>query len=202
VRHALGHLQLGDVATWVGGIATAVALILTYLLLLLTRQEQQAQRAEQRQAQARLVSAWCGTVQPASDSGLGTVTVTLQNSSHEPVYGVRVAVGTSWSANPIDYRELDLPYVIAPRYRGEHTVSLRFRSPELGPPGLGRVASGGSDVPPVEIIFTDAAGTFWRRDRLGGLTALNERLPSAAAKHFFTKPAVPAGPGSGPRRRA
>jgi hypothetical protein len=80
------HLQLGDLATWVGGVGTAGALYLTWRLLRITRQEQSGAWAEQREAQARLVSAWCDHVKPLSKNGPHAVTVTLQNSSDEPIY--------------------------------------------------------------------------------------------------------------------
>jgi hypothetical protein len=176
-------VQLGDVASWVGGIATAVALLFTYFLLRITRKEQMAQRAEQRQAQARLVSAWCDHIEPISGSQSHAVTVTLQNSSHEPIYGVRVAVGGGWSRDGSERRELDLPYVIPPNYRREHTVPLLL-APESGD---------GKFPPPVELIFSDAAGgRFWGRDRYGRLTQLKETQSSAAAQHFFRPPASPA----------
>jgi hypothetical protein len=186
VVSASAHVQLGDVATWVGGIATAAALLLTYFLLRITRQEQMAQRAEQHKAQARLVSAWSDQVQPLSDGGLHSVTVTLQNSSEEPIFAVMVAVGVEWSRRTkVDYTELDLSYVIRPKYKHQHTASLK----------LGRLLDGSYESsPPVEVIFNDASGDekFWWRDRYGGLTQLNEKLPSLAAKHFFGPPANPA----------
>jgi hypothetical protein len=182
VQLVSADVQWGDVATWVGGGATAAALILTYLLLRATRREQKADQAGRHQAQARLVSAWCDDVRPISTDGVHTVTVTLQNSSQEPIYAVMVAVGAEWSPAKVTYTELKLKYVIPPGYKQPHTASLK----------LGRVLDGGYEPsPPVEVIFNDASADsrFWWRDRYGGLTQLNETVPSNAAKYFFQKPA-------------
>jgi hypothetical protein len=177
---ASSGVQWGDVATWVGGVGTALAFGATFVLLVITRQEQKAAREEGRRAQARQVSAWCARVRPEANE----VTVTVQNSSDEPVYGMRVAVGAKWSREKVDFAEVaDLQYVTPPKYQKDHTVRL-----ELSPlPG-----GGDEDSPPVELVFNDASGgRFWRRDRYGGLTQLTERIPSGAAKHLFTTPANP-----------
>jgi len=177
-------VQWGDVATWVGGVGTALAFFATFALLIITRQEQKATREDDRRAQARQVSAWCTGVQPAAEDGRHTVTVTVRNSSDEPIYGLRVAVGAEWSREKVAIAEVtDLHYVTPPNYQKDHTVRL-----ELSPlPG-----GGCEDSPPVELVFNDASGgRFWRRDRYGGLTQLTERIPSGAAKHLFTTPANP-----------
>lgn len=175
------HVQWGDAAAWVGSVGSSVALLLTYALLRVTREEQRALREEQRRDQAKSVSAWCETVEPSQASEPDRVTVRLQNASDEPIYGVRVAVGSDWWSEPIQYVEVGLPYVIAPHYSGLHTASIR----------AGRsVGDTYEQSPPVEVIFCDAGGRFWRRDRYGGLTELTRNLPPSAAKHFFTTPAV------------
>jgi hypothetical protein len=182
VATASAHVQLGDVGTWVAGVATALAFFATLFLLLISRQEQKAMRDEYRRAQARQVSAWCENVVPAADDGFSTVTVMIENSSGEPIYGMRVAIGTAWSREKIPFAEVkDLNYVTPPKYRKKHTVRLK-----LTPlPGGGYERS-----LPVELVFNDASGgRFWRRDRYGGLTQLAERVPSGAAKHLFTVPA-------------
>lgn len=175
------QIPSGDVATWVGSIATAIALLLTFFLLLITVADRGAQRAEQRRAQARLVSAWCDGVQPTADNGPHSVTVTLQNFSEEPIYGVRAAVGAGWSGDRIYYVEPELSYVIPPRSRREHTISLQ----------LDRLADGEYEsTPPVEVIFNDASGgMLWRRDRYGGLTELTEVPLRSGENYFFQPPA-------------
>jgi hypothetical protein len=178
VTEASAQIQWGDVGTWVGGAATAVALVLTWLLLRITRREQKAIRAEQHRVQARQVAAWCDRVNLVPDSGLHEVTVTVQNSSDLPIYSVMVAVGTEWSSTKVQYTELDLSYVIPPKYRKKHTALLQ----------LGRLIDGSYESsPPVEIIFNDASSDerFWWRDRYGALTQLSDKLPSDAAQHFF-----------------
>ncbi len=175
---ASGGVQWGDVATWVGSVGTALAFFATFVLLVITRQEQKAAREEDRRAQARQVSAWCVRVQPAS----GEVTMTVQNSSDEPVYGMRVAVGAKWSREMVDFAEAaGLSYVTPPKYKADHTARLTL-SPMPG--------GGYEESLPVEIIFNDAGGgIFWRRDRYGGLTRLNVDRPQDAARAFFTRPA-------------
>lgn len=178
VTEASGQIQWGDVGTWVGGVATAVALLLTWLLLRITRREQMAARVEQRRAQAQQVAAWCDHVGPVSEGGLHEVTVTVQNSSDLPIYSVMVAVGAEWSSTKVEHTELDLSYVIPPKYKRKHTAQLQ----------LGRLLDGSYESsPPVEIIFNDASSDerFWWRNRYGALTQLNDKLPSDAAQHFF-----------------
>ena len=174
---ASSDVQWGDLATWVGSVGTALAFFATFALLVITRQEQKAAREEDRRAQARQVSAWCLQVRPAASE----VTVTVQNSSDEPVYGMRVAVGAEWSREKVRSAEVEgLSYVTPPKYKRNHTARL-----ELNPmPG-----GGYEESLPIEIIFNDASGgKFWRRDRYGGLTQLSEQTTSGAAKHLFTTP--------------
>jgi hypothetical protein len=181
VASASFHFQLGDVATWVGGVATAVALILTWLLLRTTVRDQRDARTRQRRAQARLVSAWSGHVAPGSDSSYYTVAVKLQNLSDEPVYGVRGAVGTSWVAEHVPYEELDIIYVIPPKSELSQTVSMQFGQV------VGDETPVGNEVAlPVEIIFYDAAHKdLWLRDRFGELTQIPDEGAKSAARHFF-----------------
>lgn len=89
--------QLGDVATWIGGVGTAAALLLTYALLRLSRSEHSAEAADARLAQARKVSAW--SVGVTVGNPLDMVDLKLRNASDEPIYGTRVAVGRVWEPN-------------------------------------------------------------------------------------------------------
>jgi len=167
--------QWGDVATWVGGIATAVALILTYWLLRITLREQRRLQTEQRQAQARLVSAWSSQIQRAADGPRYSVTVTLKNNSDEPIYGLRAAVGPGWSASDRSYTELDLVYVMPPKSHKDEEVSIQ----------LHRQPADAAESLPVELIFSDTAGRFWHRDRNGELTQITDERPPSGGKHFF-----------------
>jgi hypothetical protein len=170
------EIQWGDVATWVGGIATAAALFLTYRLLRITRREQRTLQVEKRQAQARLVSAWTSQVQPTSGSSVSSITVTLQNSSHEPVYGLRVAVGSRWAERQITYDELDLLYIMPPKSQQEIETVL-----QLADARNGEVES----TLPVELLFSDAAGRYWHRNQQGGLTEITKGLPPSGGDYFF-----------------
>src|ERR1700683_1223792 len=169
-------VEWGDVASWVGSIATSGALFLTYGLLRLSRNDQRELRAEQRQNQARKVSAWCESVEAADGGTVERVRVRLQNASDEPIYGARVAVGYDWLTAKSDYTELGLDYVIAPRYDQTHSVEIRAREP--GTADRHRTL-------PVEIMFSDASGgRFWHRDRYGGLAEITGTLPPSGREHF------------------
>jgi hypothetical protein len=126
---------------------------------------QRETRADLDLAQARLVSAWCDDVQPAPGAVRDLIMVTLQNSSHEPIYALRLAAGAEWTRMETMWAEPEkVKDVIEPQYRGQHEIRLRLsRSP------------GGDHVlsPPVEILFMDAGRRFWHRDRYGRSSALN-----------------------------
>jgi hypothetical protein len=173
-NRSVGSVQWGDVAAWVGGIATSAALYLTYGLLRITRREQRTDQAEKREAQARLVSAWTDNLQETSGSQY-SVTITLQNSSDEPVYGLRTAVGSQWSGADIEYVEFDLEYIVPPKSQQQKQMVLPFARTE-----------GGLKSPlPVELLFSDSAGKRWHRDRYGSLIHLTDRKPLAGTKYFF-----------------
>ena len=175
--HVLGPVQWGDVATWVGGAATAVALVLTWALLLITRREQRGRDEEQRQAQAHRVSGWSDRSERVGDTAMHAITVSVQNASNEPVYGVRAAVGAAWFGDRIPYQELTLRYVLPPKSGKQETVELQLR----------RSAAGDYESsPPVELIFRDAAGRYWHRHRNGGLSEITKDLPPSGAAYFFT----------------
>jgi hypothetical protein len=175
--HAMGPVQLGDVATWVGGAATAVALVLTWALLVITRREQRSKETDQRQAQAHRVSGWSDRSEQIGDTAVHAITVAVQNASNEPVYGVRAAVGAAWFGDPIRYKELKLRRVLPPKCDHQETVELP----------LHRSAAGGYEpAPPVELIFRDAAGRYWHRHRNGELTEITKDLPPSGQTYFFT----------------
>lgn len=183
-------VQWGDVAAWVGSGATSAALFVTYGLLRATRRDQRALHEELRLDQARKVSAWCQKAEPANGQDAIRVAVRLQNVSDEPIYGPRVAVGLAW-VNGSRYRELELGYVLAPHYQEEHVIELR----------RGKGDDHDKDFsPPVEIIFSDAMGRFWYRDRYGGLLEIIGEVPPSGAEYFFQSRRLPAGR-TGRRRR-
>lgn len=180
MAYAAFQWQLGDVATWVGGLATAVALFLTWDLLRITRQEHHEVQADERRQQARLISAWCESVRSTSSDGYSQVTVTLQNLSDEPIYGVRVAVGASWSDRRLPPAELDVLRVVPPKTTRTLEANLRLGQAPDGSP---------ESAPPVEIIFYDATGgRLWLRNRLGGLAEISDSSGASPARHFFTPP--------------
>lgn len=179
MENAALPIQLGDVGTWVGGLATAAALIFTYVLLRITRQEQRDTQTAQREAQARLVSVWSDYVGPASGNGLHTITVKLQNLSDEPIYGVRAAVGVRWSVDRVPCEELDILYIMPPKSTRQQDVSLRL---ERAPDGTYEPA------PPVEVAFYDATrGGLWFRDRFGRLAQLKGEKSASISEQFLGK---------------
>jgi hypothetical protein len=182
------QVQWGDVATWVGGSATAIALLLTYGLLRITRREQRTLQIEKRQAQARLISAWSSGIERVSDGPIHAVTVILQNSSDEPVYGMRAAVGSQWQARngAISYAELGLDYILPPKARQERAISLELPR---------TMATAAESSLPVELLFRDAAGRYWHRDRYGELTQITKKLPPPGGEYFFKSAASAGRPG-------
>jgi hypothetical protein len=169
----------GDVGTWVGSIGTVLAFAVTFWLLLLTRREQSSLRAEQRQAQARLASAWFESIEDGR-GGRDRVTVVLDNASDEPIYFPAVAVGerwVSWGKSEIPYEEVpqdDIPNVIPPRYQERYRVEIHlYREP----------SGDGERHPPVEMQFVDASGRTWFRDRSGELREISKG--SDPRDHFF-----------------
>ena len=176
VRTASTQIQWGDVATWVGGAATAIALFLTYRLLRITRREQRTLQAEKRQAQARLISAWTGQLQQVPGDPTYSIVVTLQNSSDEPVYGLRAAVGFTWSGQGAKFAEAKIVYLMPPKSSQQEKVYLE--STHRG--------TGATEPPlPVELIFSDAVGKHWHRNRYGRLTEIADDLPLSGDMHFF-----------------
>jgi hypothetical protein len=161
-------IQLGDVAAWVGGLISGIALILTYRLLRATREEQRDHQREQERAQARHVTAWI-----TRDQGLGPgdIYLIVSNSGEEPVYSVRIAVGRGWPT--LDFETLqrvEVPRVLGPGYRREHVVTLA--ASKWNDPSYALL-----DAPGVEIIFFDARYNHWLRSATGNLTELRTVVP-------------------------
>jgi hypothetical protein len=173
---AAAEVQWGDVASWIGGLATAVALFLTYGLLRITRGEQKALQAEKTEAQARLVSAWTSHLQLAPDRSACSVTVTLKNSGSEPIYGLRVAVGSGWTAKKPDYSELELVYVLPPKSEQDKDTVVQLDTTQN---------AAGQSTLPVEMLFSDGAGRYWHRDRQGRLSQITKELPPSGETYFF-----------------
>jgi hypothetical protein len=173
------EIQLGDLAAWVSGLLTGVALVLTALLLKLTRQEQRAEQSERREVQARRVKAWVHEVHP--DLAKLAVEVRVSNASREPAFNVIVAIGAAWRVGaPFDL-VADLPFVVGPDYDRVHTVELKIE-----PDAIDTITK---HHPPVEILLSDVNGRYWRRDRFGRLERLSNMEPFPAAnKIFFTTP--------------
>jgi hypothetical protein len=148
-----------------------------YGLLHLTRRNQKAFLAELRKDGVRKVWAWPENVESGSGNGPDKVVVRFQNASDEPIYAVRVAVGSNWISETIKYAELSVGNVIAPHFDSQYVVEIR----------LDRVNGNLEMSPPVEILFCDATGgRFWHRDRFGGINDIAAGPPPSGGEYFFT----------------
>ena len=163
------RVQLGDVATWLTGIATVGALILAFNQIeseRAIRREAQKQTIEDRtREQAAKVTAWI----EGEHENAGHVAVS--NSSNGSVYRIIVSVvglskkSVKPNAVPLDRYFLDmLPPGI--RFLSRENVSF---------------ASSNFEVPlTVEIAFIDSAGRNWIRRANGKL----QQLTKTPAKYY------------------
>jgi hypothetical protein len=123
-------VNLGTLPDWLAAAGTVGAFWVTYLLL---RKEQKARRefeAEQREAQARLVSAWTTFPQQALPySDIQVADLVVKNMSTEPVYDLRATL---------------IPYSKLPEDDPEGAIGpgvLRFTSASCRPRNAARPAS-------------------------------------------------------------
>jgi hypothetical protein len=174
--YASGPVQWGDLATWVGSIAALIAVTVP-VVAYFTRRKSTSEGDKRPQTKTDQVSGRSQSIQQISETGVHAVTVSVQNSSDEPVYGLRAAVGDAWHGDPIGYTELDLPSVMPPGSHEQQTVELKLR----------KTADGRYESSlPVELIFRDASSKYWHRHRNGGLTEITTDLPPSGRAHFFT----------------
>jgi hypothetical protein len=177
---AKGEMQWGDIATWVGGVATAFAFFATVIVLLLQRselriaREERSQQAQDRQRdQARLVSFWLADRENVSNR-IYRLKLHARNGSTEPIYNWRMWLRAVGEAEHISET---FHYALGP---GEDHVS-----PVEIPFDVGR-----SDRLWVQAEFTDSAGSRWARRLDGALVLVDEGLPPDSGD-----------PATGPRRR-
>lgn len=176
----MATVQWGDVAGWVGGIGTVAAFAATVWLLFqqnrtlreqgeqlrILRVQERDRQEDRRSEQAKFVSAWASNWQPLprmagalppdplADTVESGVVVRIRNASEEPVWNVGLMVWSHWG---VEAKNVFTPL-------------------QLIPPGETRVADVTialpkemSISPPVELVFTDAAGRHWHRDAEGRL---------------------------------
>ena len=141
-----------------------------------------------RRAQASSVAAWPGRVKvewrydPASDfefpDGAQGFSVFLRNASDVPVYEVIIPVSlraTSGARHWVRKFDAQRLAVLEPeidRREVEVSVDPSWRRSDMGVPPSENV----DFEVEVEVVFRDASGVRWRRDRLGGLHEISDDL--------------------------
>jgi len=172
------NIELGDLATWVTGIATAgawTAALISIRRERKTREEFNKDKLERESRnQAVKISSWFGgRILPGDERD----SLILLNRSDTPIYNVVATMVFAQGGAPRmgeDMRDL-------PDHRACYTVL---------PPGTWRAAAPGGwggmhRMPAVEIAFTDTAGLNWVRRGSGQLM----RLPAEPFDHFeVTRP--------------
>jgi hypothetical protein len=146
---------MGDVPTWVGSITTTLALVAAgWAVVIELRRDRAAQRDRQVE-QARLIAGW---TDPADDYW-----VTPRNGSSLPVYDVQVDIlstSESWE---------DL-FGMTKRKHGQYTNHLDVLPPgdshisEVKAAGRKPVVAPAPKPDRIQIEFTDAKGSRWKRD--------------------------------------
>ena len=159
-------VQWGDVAGWLQGLGSLVALGFAAAAVVVTRrtyriesdrdrvnaEAREAQAAFTRRAQAALVSAWWGSDQH------GTWGAFVRNASEVPVYQVYLTVvGADDRSDGHKSHYLVVPpgAALFTAIEGDPAVRAARR---------------------VKLSFTDAAGVRWLRNQFGRLTELQPRL--------------------------
>jgi hypothetical protein len=147
-----GTLDWGTVPAWVAAVGTGGALIASVIVLGRQRRDRGEDIEERLRDQARHVAAWSPMGESVGASGTPFGPVIVRNGSSEPIYDVVVR----WVKDGYD-----VPPVV-------------FETPVMPPrtDEIGREPPGGfmSEIPPLELSFTDARGNRWTRWAGGSLT--------------------------------
>lgn len=152
--------EWGTLGEWAGAFGTLLAFAVTLYLLFIELGDRRHERARQEQEQARLVSAWVGSVIVGADAQRANVEVYLRNRSEEPVYDVLLEL------RPHFGEDADATLLMIELVPPGETFVEWFDHAPHDPELLAR--------PPVTLYFVDAAGRTWRRDPHGRLTAITE----------------------------
>jgi hypothetical protein len=183
-------IQFGDIPTWVAAIGTVGALGAAMWQISNERRRRIAQetqdRTERHQSQARLVAAWIGEIESAtedSDYDNGRTAVELLNGSAEPIYSLVAGLVYIQGAAP---KSIEAWFNLKKRSEPDTQVSPPILLLSILPPGRWRIwipASGwgitGGRIG-AEVAFTDRAGAHWVRRATGEL----EELSAPPFKHF------------------
>jgi hypothetical protein len=156
----MGGIQLGDLGTWVVGIATAAGLAFTALTLRLQAAQLERVEDDRRRSQASLIAAWTRPIPESRPHTSNEVMIVYRNTSEAPAYDGVITIDTSSvpgaQKSPV---KLDIG-VFPPKHIDDRIV-------DIGVPV-------GDGLLPVGISFKDANGRKWLRAATG---ELSERPP-------------------------
>jgi hypothetical protein len=189
-RRQAMSIQIGDVATWVASIGTIGALGAALWQIRNERKRRIAQeiqdRSERHQSQARLVAAWIGEIEYATEDSSyddGRTAIELLNGSAEPIYSLVTGLVYIQGAAP---ESMEAWFELRKRSEPDNQVSSPILLLSILPPGRWRIwlpASAwgvlGGRIG-AEVAFTDRAGAHWVRRGTGEL----EELPTSPFEHF------------------
>jgi hypothetical protein len=178
-------IRLGDLPAWVAAVGTVGALIAALVQIKRERdrriRQEEKDREERHQEQARLVSGWVGTYEPVpwddpdNPAPIVRYPMYLQNSSNEPIYNVLTTVVTLQAAGTPRTGEEWSAYVES---MSEHEVMIPRTTAVILPPGRWRVWVVSEPVSAMqvrlaaEVAFTDRSGVHWVRRSDGALEQL------------------------------
>jgi len=173
----------GDVPTWVAAVGTVGSLVAGGVLLSQQGRQITDQRRSDSKSQAKLVSAWPVSVtsitqKSAPGKPVERAEITLQNGSDEPIWRCKIWVWSGFTLHPVD-RQGALYQLVVPKTL--HSVAILFN----GEP------HSGAELPPVVIMFDDAAGLHWARNAQGQLFRLDDDASIALGVWFDTEPECP-----------
>jgi hypothetical protein len=162
------RLDYGDLATWIGSVATAAALFFAFYQLARDRKDRRSERAEvtdkEERKQAELISGW-----------FQNDFIVLNNASDQPAYRAVVFLVLIQGTGPQTGEEV---------MRNEHLADY-CKVLGVMPPGRSWLAApegwgGMSRRPGIEMGFIDAAGKSWIRRATG----LLEAIKSGPIEHY------------------
>jgi hypothetical protein len=201
VMLAAGHVDLGDLPTWLASVGTVGALGAALWQISAERRrrhEREAQEREERhRAQARLIAAVMGPEERSDKAAiLGRTGVDLINGSAEPVYRIVIAIVTAQGLEPetieswLEIRNRD------PLKRS----SVPITTASILPSGLHRVwirgTGWGEQAPDValpksrSLIVQEPTGSGGKQDSWRNLTKIRSPITSSTARLIYRHQSV------------
>jgi hypothetical protein len=170
----------GSVPAWVSGIGTTLAVTISLALGLYNLRNQQRQKRDDEEGQARTVVVG-GPVPLAPSSGQEiSYCVTLMNFSDAPIHDVVIGFHAKSGDDPEwkhTYRMLDY---IEPKGRSQQEYAGLLAKPSGG---AAPTAFAQAEFKPVELWFLDAAGRRWfRTNRTYEAARILDYVPPQLAK--------------------